>query len=458
MKILVTARMLDPDMTSEGICTAKFVQMMAERHEVTCLTSDPYVAERGDAFALPWLPGVRVGHVDAWATPGFRRRLHAAVERGKGGGRLARYVVRKVDAAAVYATGYTASAMDLVANWETALEALTVADRPDLIMVRGAGDGFEPHIAMLSRKSPVPWVAHYHDPYPASLYPQPYRYTRPIISRHRERVHRAILDSANLLSFPSRRLLEWVLQGRFETHRSKAVVIPHLASELSERCRASLSLPDLPGDGPGRFVVMHTGTFLGPRKPWALLEGFERFLGEDGERRASARLVLLGGVNRNHLADPRWDEALSSPNVLFPASSRVPYRTAVDLARRATVLVVVEASAASSPFFPAKLADYLWLRKPVLALSPRASTVADILGADYPLLVRPDAPEEVAAALGRAWGCWKSGAIDRLVPPEAVLDAIREGAVGDQTDAAFVGLASGCDHRLPSSALGTAHP
>jgi hypothetical protein len=84
--------------------------------------------------------------------------------------------------------------------------------------------------------------------------------------------------------------------------------------------------------------------------------------------------------------------------------------------------VIVEAIAAESPFYPGKLADLLYLRKPILGITPAQSTVRDMLGDSYPLLCLPDRPEEVEARLELLWEAWKSGAVDRFRPPERALE------------------------------------
>jgi hypothetical protein len=70
-------------------------------------------------------------------------------------------------------------------------------------------------------------MAHYHDPYPGSLYPAPYRQHVALQSPMQEHMHRRIVKSAHALTFPSQRLLEWVLCGELEKERRKAFVVPH---------------------------------------------------------------------------------------------------------------------------------------------------------------------------------------------------------------------------------------
>jgi hypothetical protein len=232
------------------------------------------------------------------------------------------------------------------------------------------------------------------------------------------------------LTFPSRRLLEWVLKDDLEQYRSKAFVIPHLATELPEPDPAgeTFKLPVLRRDD---FTIVHTGTLLGHRDPRALLKGFLDFVKDDGEKRDRAHLVFVGGVigdNREHLTRSEWAQ-LIGPDNLVCLDQRINYHRAVAIAKSAVSVVILEADGAESPFFPAKLADYLWLRKPILALSPKRSVVADILGPDYQLRIAPDDSRAVTTALNTLWAHWTAGRLSELLPAQSILGSLSEAAI-----------------------------
>jgi hypothetical protein len=107
---------------------------------------------------------------------------------------------------------------------------------------------------------------------------------------------------------------------------------------------------------------------------------------------------------------------------------RISYQRAIEIMRTTVGCVVLEATAESSPFFPAKLSDCLWVRKPILALSPRQSTTADLLGSDYPLLITPDDVPGITRALNRLWDHWKQERLADLVPAETVVEGISDRA------------------------------
>ncbi len=424
MKLLLTAKWLGLCKTSEGICTSKVIRALAEAgHEVLCLTSDPAFADQAGWFSLPWLGTARVRQLEqpgAAKTSKLNRALNAVSSLHTG-------LADKLGAAVTYTTGYNANVWQEVARWRAVLGDVVRTEQPDLLYVRGAGLGFEPHLALLQGRAPLPWIAHYHDPFPLSLYPEPYRKRQPLISRRQEALHYEIIRQAGALTFPSQRLLEWVLRGSLARHRAKAYAVPHLAMAL-------------PGDGPPQteaeppeqcrlashnFNVVHVGNLLAERQPWGLLEGFLQFIGEDTRRKQFARLVFVGGAHPAHTNAERWQAIAAHPNIQN-LNQRVSYAQSLDLLNAAAVAVLLEANAPESPFFPAKLADYLWLDKPILALSPKASVTADLLGADYPLLVSPEDSAGVKRALETAWEKWEDGALKALSPPRAARDQVLE--------------------------------
>jgi hypothetical protein len=262
-------------------------------------------------------------------------------------------------------------------------------------------------MALASLQDGAPWIGYYHDPWPGHLYPEPYRWEWSIPGWHQERWHRKILRRAPALAFPSKRLRDWVLCGDLEPLREKSFLFPHLATgpdkaELEEGGR-------LPGGfARGGFHVVHAGTLLRHRTPWALLAGFLRFVEKSEERRERAKLWLVGRVDRHITPDARWEDLTSRPWVRV-VNERVDYRSSMEMLYHSSAGVILEAEAEESPFYPGKLADLLYLRKPILAVTPRRSTVRDMLGDAYPLLCMPGQPEEVERSLELLWEAWKSG-------------------------------------------------
>lgn len=414
MKILVTAVALSLTRTSEGICTSKFLYALSRAgHVVVCLTSEMDYKDYENPFCLSHLGSIRVYHINKWKGKGIWPSINRFLDNISKVNKAFSYIVRKLNALIAYSTGYNASVWQRVAQWEESLEEITDREKPDLIFVRAAGAEFEPHFAMLNLRRSVPWIANYHDPFPISLYPEPYKTIIPFISFHQEALHKKILGRADALTFPSRRLLDWVLSGQLSSHKKKAFVVPHLAMDLPDEQAEKPKTMSLNYNG---FMVVHAGTLLSIRKPWALLEGFREFIGNDVHKKEKAQLVFIGKVHREITEDEKWSCGDYPENIVL-INERFSYFQTLEILRNSAAAVILEAENSESPFSPAKLADILWLRKPVLALSPGESAVADLLGDDYPLLVSPKDSKGIKNALELLWKYWNEGKINEFIMP-----------------------------------------
>jgi len=262
--------------------------------------------------------------------------------------------------------------------------------------------------------SNVLWVAHYHDPYPGHLYPEPYRSSWSVPGWHRERHHDRVLRAACALSFPGRRLRDWILAGDRAVHRNKAFVLPHLMPEASLIQEA---MKDSCPEENRRFTLVHTGTINRHRAPWGLFQALERFVSELSPEQRNVRVVFTGLVHQAIRDDERWRRA-EHDGWLEVVEERLPYSTALKLAAGASANIILEAEAEESPFYPGKLADYLAVARPILALTPGSSTVRDILGTDYDLLCRPNDVDAICRSLKLIFRCWAAGNAERLAPSE----------------------------------------
>lgn len=429
MKVLVAARRLAADRTSEGICSAKYVAALAGAGiQVRCLTGDE-VPPAQMSWHVTHAPIWKLGDASPGALTWCARGSDRLAARG-GAGRLA---ARKLNGLSARASGYALTTWVDVRRWRRALAATIRLWQPDAVVIRGAGREFEPHLAMLGWQPGVPWVAHYHDPYPGSLYPEPYRLHVPLQSPRQERAHRHIVAAADALTFPSRRLLEWVLRDDLRGARHKAFVVPHVAGGWSLPAADDVPPVAMP---PSALTLLHAGTLLRERDPRPLLSAVQHFVGNDARRAAQLRLVFMGRVDATHLASPEW-QALTAAGILACVNERVSYGRALAAARAATALVILEPAAAESPFFPAKLADSLAAGRPILAVTPDASVTSDLLGRDHPLRVPAGDRARMLAAIERLWSAWVQGDVAGVLPPRTALAPLHESAVGAAAAAVF---------------------
>lgn len=412
--VLLAAKRLDPDATSEGICTSRALHAMVDAGlDARVVTSDESSDAAGLRRGLPWFTGP-LEHVDTLPrrpTRGLRRRAWSAV-----------------DLAGTWVDGHPTWYRRSVASWRHALERAIAVHAPEVIVTRGAGGGFEPHLAMVAFDPGLPWIAHYHDPWPAIRWPAPYRPAATRALRRQEAGHEQVLARADLLTFPSARLRDWVVGGS-SSLEAKAHVVPHVIGPSTTPAGADPALVGVVRERP--FTLVHTGTLLRHRCVGALIDAVAAFSGRDHERERATRLVLAGPADPAAFSGGRTDPAaLEADGRLVRLTGRVDQASALGLAEAATADVLVEAASSESPFFPGKLADYAGLGRPVLALTPRESVASDLMGEAHPLRVDPDDRDAIERALEVLWEANETGRLDTLGLPVDGLRPLAPEVVG----------------------------
>jgi len=81
--------------------------------------------------------------------------------------------IPKLRALPAYITGFGLLFLAAVKRWKISIELLLEKEHFDLIILLGSGSSFLPYFAMEKISTTVPWIAHIHDPYPLSQYPEP---------------------------------------------------------------------------------------------------------------------------------------------------------------------------------------------------------------------------------------------------------------------------------------------
>jgi len=423
MRVLVAALRLDGGDTSEGLCTTKVVGLLADRgHEVQVLVPGD-LAEEADHL-LP--EGVEVvGVVEPEAPTARVRRLV-----GRTPGRF------RADLGVQVITGFDLDDHARRRTWARAIGHAHRGWRPEVTWARGAGLDLSPVLAAAAVLEGAAWVAHLHDPWPASWWPPAYRVASPGISARQEAAMRRVLDRAPAVTAPSARLLAWTEGRSGVAVGDRGHEVAHVGGPLGVATSGpdpSRYLPDRP------LVVAHVGTLLGPRSPHAFLEAVARVHDAEPASAADLGVALLGPFDRRHRDDRGLAVLLDRfqrAGVVRATDRRVAQAEAMAVLEAAGVALVLEAPGPESPFFPAKLADALSLQMPVVAASPARSVVTDLLGADA-LRADPDDPGAVAGVLTRVWRAWKEGRLADLVPAAGVRARVAPDAVGEAAEVAL---------------------
>lgn len=258
----------------------------------------------------------------------------------------------------------------------------------------------------------LPWVANINDPwdFPRSFRDEVHGATW-LTNSLSDSWLRRTLATANVVTYPSERLRDYHRRRTRIDH--PAAVIPHVGCFASERSLAGPQCDDA-------LHFVHAGK-LGSnesikRDSQGLLAGLSLFLDRNPEVRSRIVLTLVGS------ADPETQscvERLRLGSVVRTTGS-VSYDESIRYIRDASVCVLVEGNIAEGIFLASKLAYYLSLGKPVLALSPRAGVAADLAKEGGITRVDVTDAESVAAEIARYYDDFCQGNLATRAPSSSL--------------------------------------
>lgn len=295
---------------------------------------------------------------------------------------------------------------------------------------------------ILSREMGIPWIANWNDPAPLCMAPRPYgngptfkpvngRIDGRFLSWNLRQFLRKVALNAAWHTFPCERLKRYIcsyLGGSASTHSS---VIPHVALDVLRQ-------------GPQRnskaFTLCHSGSLKKPRDAGAFLNAVRVFL--DRAKPADEVRVKFFGA---HLDDLGSMAASLGVENLVAIEKAVPYEQSLRLLSRETVLVIIEPPMEEGVFLPSKFIDYVQTGRPILAVSPRQGTVADLLAEEKGgLSADCTSPNEIAAAIETLYQAWRNGRLEPDFASDRLWSRFSEESIVAKYDTIFARLSHGC--------------
>lgn len=274
----------------------------------------------------------------------------------------------------------------------------------------------------IAKKKRLPLVLEFNDPFPYVLQEALFEDKDYLVRLYRrwytESWMRTLMSATNAYVVPSSRMkksLVSYLESRGWA-KTPVEVIPHMGWGRDGG-------PS--GPAKAKLVISHLGAFYSRRKggkelfircALPVVRALEQVLKEDREIADSLEVRFVGGLDapsREYVAAKGLDRHVT-------VEPPVDYATSLEKMHEADVLLLLEEEMLSSPFLPAKFADYVITRKPILSLSPLDSEVGDIMGNHFGVLANIHSVQSVVEHIRRIWHTWKQGALDTLRVPESV--------------------------------------
>jgi len=293
----------------------------------------------------------------------------------------------------------------LMASWEQAIRENWKKSKFDYIFSMGSDAKCLSHIALNKVRETIgKRILYVHDPCPAMWNIDAYASKTTIHNFRLKFIFRKVFKQADALIFPSFKLAEWMNQ-KVPGLLQKSHIIPHIASptRIIEKDKEEIKLHDIKKKMQGKFIISHVGDLYEKRNIYHFIQAIKKLM-QDDLNFAQNALVLQVGNNNN----PKKANIKANNNIIF-IEKRIPYQQSLELMENTHLALVLEAAGPYSPYMPGKLADILYRKIPVLALSPRISEVRRILGPDYPFTAEPDNESEIYQAVLSAWEQWKNG-------------------------------------------------
>ena len=240
----------------------------------------------------------------------------------------------------------------------------------DSILCLSGGIGFATHqaISKIEFDKNVSLAGVFHDPYPGSSYPEPYRGGNRKYDYFRRKNLQKAINKMNHLIFPSKKLYDWYLND-YSIEKEKVSIIPHAVDFITKR-RVEKKNKKV-------FKVTHAGTLLKPRNPKVFLKAFVENSSKD------LFLDFYGPIHEVVYKDISPFKDQKNIHIL---NQRISYELAQQKLLESDFMLLIESDAINSPFLPTKFVEYVVIGLPIIVLTSPNSEVARLLGNNYPFI------------------------------------------------------------------------
>ena len=255
---------------------------------------------------------------------------------------------------------------------------------PDLVVT--FGNPMSDHFfgAEYKRRKRTPWIAHFSDPWVDN----PYMRHSVFSDWLNMRMERRVVGEADAVIFTSPETLDLVMK-KYPAHwREKAFYLPH--------CYDKDAYDDALRPADNRYVLRSIGSLYGNRSPEPLYEAIERIARENGSLLEGVSIEFAGYIHGGTDAINMYPNARR----IIKFVGLVQHSEAIRLMKTAHCLLVIDAPADLSVFFPSKLVEYMGAGRFILALSPQGAT-ARIVKEAGGMVANPTDVDQIVASLKR---------------------------------------------------------
>lgn len=217
---------------------------------------------------------------------------------------------------------------------------------------------------IVKRRLDLPWVANWNDP-PPHLFPAPY--THDLSSPQRffyDRYLREAARKADLNTFPSKMLMDYLKEPLGLRQTDRTAVVPHIGLNWPTRP---------PKSDKTLFRISHAGNLSVERDPRDFLRAFAGVIERNPNVKFEFNLIGKMPDEMRHEVD-----ILGLANVV-KYTPDLPFLACLEQMADADALLLIEAPVRNGIFLPSKVIDYCEVGRPIFSISPREGVLRDLM-------------------------------------------------------------------------------
>ena len=312
--------------------------------------------------------------------------------------------------------------------WAVAAGGRVIAsDRPDMIYSTSPHATAHLIALLLARRSDIPWVADFRDPWFEDL-PEPGAPAGRLYRNLNRGLERQVVERCNHVVTTTTYLRDSLCKRYTSVPAMKMTAIPNGYDEAD-----FADFTPSPKDHFERLLVVHAGSINSEfRDPRPLFRSLRTLIDNGTIDRNRVMLRFIGGGEFARSEAIRTSLSQNDLSAQVEFVDRMSYVTALQELGRADLLLLLQASADTVDLIPAKVYEYLRAEKPILALVYPGATseLLGTVGGGWPVDPRDAAALENSLAI--AYNAWLSNSLVAYsARPEAVRQFDRKALAGE---------------------------
>lgn len=154
------------------------------------------------------------------------------------------------------------------------------------------------------------------------------------------------------------------------------------------------------------FTITHTGFLYGRRDPKMFLDAVKLLIDGGAIPREKLRVRLVGTVELPYNLSQYL--IMNKLDAIVSMQDQVPYHTSLQYLQRSDLLLLLQPGTKTQ--VPSKLFEYIGMRKPILAISPRDGATSLLVEKEgLGMVADPDKVHEIAEGLLLLYQQWRQG-------------------------------------------------